>query len=97
MQEIATEEYIKHYNPQFKGLPTIVRNPLTTKERNSFLATAVNNRAAILQIKIFDASFDKVAPVQVNTQIAKLRTSMLQQAYDLDPDSIYVQLNGLFD
>jgi hypothetical protein len=43
-----------------------------------------------MQIKIFDASFEKVAPVQDNTQIAKLRTSMLQQAYDLDRNNIYV-------
>ena len=75
---LASNEYKKHFDPDYEPLPRLSK--VTRHELNQDRATAYNNRAALLPIKLFNNSFNKINAAVVNQQTAKQRSEMFKQA-----------------
>jgi hypothetical protein len=77
---ITTQEYIRHFDPSFVPLPVF-----SQAVYKSDLAAALNNRAAILPVKLINETFFRNYNNPENQKVRAERTRMLQQAVCLDP------------
>ena len=66
IQIIATTQYKKHYDENFKSLPLIW--DMMPQPNPADIAQALNNRAAVLPIQFYKHSFSGSNSVEVNQQ-----------------------------
>lgn len=95
IRKIATAEYRFHFDSTFEPLPGVDQHSERQKEKD--VATAMNNRAALMPIVINDYTLEKGNSVLADNQVIQARTVMLENARLIDKRNPYLAINQIVD